>query len=65
MEANGTEPLPVQPGVDTLVLNGDAVEREEVDPAKKKKKKKKKSKSSASGECLIHRSEFWLLRPLL
>ncbi|KAI2665297.1 Methionine aminopeptidase 2 [Labeo rohita] len=48
MEANGTEQLPVQPGMDTLILNGDAAEREEADPAKKKKKKKKKSKSAAS-----------------
>ncbi|XP_016342646.1 methionine aminopeptidase 2 [Sinocyclocheilus anshuiensis] len=48
MEANGTETLPVQPAVDTLILNGDATEREEADPAKKKKKKKKKSKSAAS-----------------
>ncbi len=58
MEANGTEPLPVQPAVDTLILNGDAAEREEADPAKKKKKKKKKSKSAATGECLIQK---WVL----
>lgn len=61
MEANGTEQLlpvkPVQSGMDTLILNGDAAEREEADPAKKKKKKKKKSKSAVSGECLIHSSK--------
>lgn len=57
MEANGTEQLPVQPGMDTLILNWDAAEREEADPAKKKKKKKKKSKSAASGECLIRCSK--------
>ncbi|XP_048013326.1 methionine aminopeptidase 2 isoform X1 [Megalobrama amblycephala] len=52
MEANGTEQLqpvkPVQPGMDMLILNGDAAEREEADPAKKKKKKKKKSKLAVS-----------------
>lgn len=51
MEANGTEPLPVQPGIDALIVNGHAAEREETDPAKKKKKKKKKSKTA--GECFI------------
>lgn len=64
MEANGSEqlqpvsvspsPVPVPPGMDALILNGHAAERDEADPAKKKKKKKKKSKSAVSGECLIH-----------
>ncbi|XP_051976916.1 methionine aminopeptidase 2 isoform X2 [Xyrauchen texanus] len=48
MEANGTEQLPVQLGMDTLIVNGHAAEREETDPAKKKKKKKKKSKSAVT-----------------
>lgn len=43
--------MPVQPGMDALIVNGHAAEREETDPAKKKKKKKKKSKTA--GECFI------------
>lgn len=81
MEANGSEqlqpvsvspsPVPVPPGMDTLILNGHAAERDEVDPARKKKKKKKKGKSAVSGECLIHSNksrdsalnhQLWTLR---